>query len=160
MNHKVMFSSKSDEWSTPLAFFETLNEEFHFRTDVAATKENRLCYYYFGPDHELPQMRDALAEDVVWEWPGLAVWCNPPYSMCKEFVAKAVEQQKKGVTTVMLIPSRTDTKYWHTYIWDCKLHQPRPNIQVRFVPGRLKFGGAKNSAPFPSVVVVFKGEIS
>lgn len=157
MNSKVMFSSKSDEWTTPLTTFAPLNTEFRFKVDVAASKDNKLCKYYLGPDHVTPCMRDALAPAVLWGYDGDAVWCNPPYSLCKEFVAKAVEQQKNGVTVVMLIPSRTDTKYWHTYIWDADKHCPRKGIEVRFIKGRLKFGGAKNSAPFPSVVVVFKG---
>mgnify|MGYP003139136647 CR=1 FL=1 len=72
--------------------------------------------------------------------------CNPPYSKIGEFVKKAYEESLKGCTVVMLIPSRTDTKYWHDY---CIYGQ------IRYIKGRLKFGNAKNSAPFPSCIVVF-----
>jgi hypothetical protein len=93
---------------------------------------------------------------VSW-WFGRPVWCNPPYSLAKAFVAKAAAEQRLGVTSVLLIPARTDTRYFHEHIWDKALHRPRPGVEVRFLKGRLKFVGATNSAPFPSMIVVFRG---
>jgi hypothetical protein len=71
-------------------------------------------------------------------------------------VEKAASEARDGATVVMLLPSRTDTKYWHRFIWDAEKHQPRPGVEVRFIKGRLKFGNSQNSAPFPSVVIVFR----
>lgn len=82
-------------------------------------------------------------------------WCTLA-EKCADFVAKAAAESRTGCTVVMLLPARTDTRYFHDYIWDAERHQPKPNIQVRFIKGRLKFGDAANSAPFPSMVVVFR----
>lgn len=87
-----------------------------------------------------------------------SVWLNPPYSMLRQFVAKAAEERRKGATTVMLIPARTDTRAFHDHIWDLSSNSPRPGIEVRFLKGRIRFVGADNSAPFPSMVVVFKSD--
>lgn len=151
--NKVLWSKKSDEWSTPQDLYNTLNEEFHFTCDMAASLENRKIDNYWGPDHQDPHRRNSL----VFDWGKGPVWLNPPYSQCKEFIAKAYEQQSKGSTTVTLVPSRTDTKWWHAFIWDQYNHKPWINVQLRFIKGRLKFGDSTNSAPFPSVIVVFKG---
>lgn len=149
MNSALMFSKASDEWSTPDDLFETLDGEFTFWLDAAASEANSKCTAFYAIDD------DALKAD--WRGPaGWSVWLNPPYSRCSEFVAKAAAERLNGVTTVMLIPSRTDTKYWHAHIWDRERHQPRPGVEVRFIKGRLKFGDQKNSAPFPSVVVIFR----
>jgi phage N-6-adenine-methyltransferase len=161
-----MFSKASDEWSTPQDLFDALDLEFGFDVDVAATDGNSKCDgRYWGPDN--PGNPDALAIDY-WGFTdesgrpqrGFVCFLNPPYSKCAAFVAKAAEQRDAGVTTVMLIPSRTDTRYWHAHIWDRHRHQPRRGVEVRFLKGRLKFGGGKNSAPFPSVIVIFRGERS
>lgn len=160
MRTAVMFSRASDEWATPREFFDELNREFRFQWDAAATEDTALCgtYRYFGPDHSVPDYRNALMEQ--WRCyrmePIERLFCNPPYSLCKEFVAKAAAEAIHGATTVMLIPSRTDTRYWHQYVWDDVRHRPRPGVEVRFIKGRLKFGGSKNSAPFPSAVVIFR----
>ena len=135
MNREVMFSSKTDLWETPQDFFDKLNEEFHFQTDVCALPENAKCENFYTPE------QDGLAQ----EWSGTC-WCNPPYG---RQIAKWVRNASEfKATTVMLIPARTDTAWFHDYIYG--------KAEVRFVRGRLKFGEAKNSAPFPSMVVVFR----
>jgi len=153
VNSALMFSKASDEWETPQELFSQLHAEFCFDLDAAATEANAKVPMYY-------RYIDEDASGLTSDWSELAdtVWLNPPYSRCAEFVAKAAEEAKKGVTTVMLIPSRTDTKYWHAHIWDAEKHQPRPGVEIRFLKGRLKFGNSKNSAPFPSVVVVFRGQ--
>jgi phage N-6-adenine-methyltransferase len=154
MNSALMFSKASDEWSTPQMFYLELDREFRFGTDAAATMENAKFPAYYGPDHVLPAYRDALT--VNWSLILAPHWCNPPYSLCREFVAKAALERNRGVLTVMLIPARTDTRYFHEHLWDATTHSARPGIELRFVKGRLKFGGAKAGAPFPSLVVVFR----
>ena len=138
-----LFSSKSDEYSTPQWLFDQLNAEFHFHCDAAATEHNTKCKYHF---------EDALAH----KWYGFdflraiypkTFWLNPPYSQIGAFMKKAYEESQKGATVVCLIPSRTDTKYWHEYVMKAQ--------ELRFVKGRLKFGDSKAGAPFPSVVVIF-----
>lgn len=136
----VMYSSASDNWETPQDFFDALNAEFHFTLDAAASDENAKCARYFTKE------QDGLAQD----WTGV-VWCNPPYGReVGRWVAKAAGSAEKGAVVVMLLPARTDTRWFHDYI--------NGRAEVRFVKGRLKFGGAKNSAPFPSMVVVFGKE--
>lgn len=136
MNAAVMFSSKTDLWETPQTLFEELDAEFHFDVDVCATPENAKCDTYFTKE------QDGLAQ----EWNGVC-WCNPPYG---RNVGKWVEKAaKSNATVVMLLPARTDTRWFHDYIYS--------RSEVRFLKGRLKFGGCKNSAPFPSMVVVFRG---
>ena len=140
MNTAVMFSSKTDEWSTPQDFFDELNKEFNFTLDPCATPENAKCEKYYTKED------DGLKQD----WSGETVFCNPPYGRAiKNWVKKCYEESKKPNTTVvMLIPARTDTRYFHDYIY----HKAK---EIRFIRGRLKFGNAKNSAPFPSMVVIF-----
>jgi phage N-6-adenine-methyltransferase len=157
MNNAVMFSSATDEWETPQAFFRALDEEFRFDLDVAASSLNKKRRGYLGLDHPEPDMRDALTVD--WHlWSLRACWMNPPYSrgLQAKFIAKAAAERRKGVLTVALLPARTDTKAFHAHIYDASKWQPRDGIEIRFIPGRLKFGGAANSAPFPSMVVVFR----
>lgn len=147
MDSAVMFSRESDEWATPRDLFRELDHEFTFGLDAAASGDNALTPRW---------LHDALSVDwsaLAWGHP---VWLNPPYSKCRQFVAKAAAEARRGVTTVMLIPSRTDTRWWHEHVWDREQHKPRPGVEVRFLKGRLKFGGSKNSAPFPSVVVIFR----
>lgn len=140
MNTAVMFSSKTDEWSTPQEFFDKLNAEFGFTLDPCATPENAKCEKYYTKED------DGLKQD----WSGETVFCNPPYGrVIKDWVKKCYEESRKENTTVvMLIPARTDTSYFHDYIYN-------KAKEIRFIRGRLKFGNAKNSAPFPSIVVVF-----
>ena len=150
----VMFSSAKDEWRTPQAFFEALDAEFGFDLDAAATRENCWVENYLGPDRGRPDRLDALT--ASWVGLGPVCWLNPPYSKARAFIAKAACEARRGATVVALIPSRTDTRMWHEHVWDAEKHQPRPGVEIRFVKGRLKFGGSSNSAPFPSVVIVFR----
>lgn len=140
-----MFSSKTDDWATPQDFFDKLNEEFNFQLDVCADGSNAKCARYF-----FKRTRRSGSELDAAKWGG-AVWCNPPYGReISKWVQKSSEESKlHNETVVMLIPARTDTKWFHEYIYN--------KAEVRFVKGRLKFGDSKNSAPFPSMVVVFKG---
>lgn len=138
MNQEVMFSSKTDLWETPQALFEELNLEFGFQTDVCALPENAKCEVFYTPE------QDGLSQ----EWTGVC-WCNPPYGrQIGKWVKKAAESK---ATVVMLLPARTGTKWFHDYIL--------PNAEIHFIKGRLKFGGSKNSAPFPSMVCIFRNEV-
>lgn len=134
-----LMSSNTDLWETPQDFFDRLNAEFHFDLDVCALPENAKCKRYFTPT------QDGLLQD----WRGVC-WMNPPYGRkIGLWVRKAYETAVSGGGTVVcLLPARTDTAWWHDYAMQG---------EVRFIRGRLKFGGSKNSAPFPSAVVVFKG---
>lgn len=157
---QAMFSSQSDQWTTPRDLFDELDAEFGFDVDAAADGTNALCGMWYGPDSAQP---DALA--FPWKR-GLTYWLNPPYSRCKEFIAKAAREAKRGCTVVCLVPSRTDTRWWHDHVWDREKHTPKRGVQVRFIKGRLRFGpagtvirqGHSNTAPFPSVVIVFSRE--
>mgnify|MGYP004417313964 CR=1 FL=1 len=141
--NKVMFSSASDHWSTPKDVYDALDKEFNFNDDPCPLG-------WVG------------ASGLEREW-GDRVFVNPPYSEIKKWVEYAYWQAndpltKKKRVIVMLIPSRTDTRWFHDYVMKA--------TEIRFIRGRLKFGGSKNSAPFPSAIVVFnnlkevKGEIS
>ena len=140
MNAEVMFSSKNEVWATPQKFFDELNGEFGFNLDPCALPENAKCDKYFTPDD------DGLKQD----WGGYKVFCNPPYGRkLASWVQKCYEESKKpGTTVVMLIPARTDTAYFHDYIY----HKAK---EIRFIRGRLKFGDSKTTAPFPSVIVIW-----
>ena len=122
---------------TPQEFFDKLNDEFNFDLDVCADEFNAKCLAYFSKKY------DGLKQ----EWHGVC-WMNPPYGReISAWMRKANESAKNGATVVCLVPARTDTNWWHQYAIQ---------HEVRFVRGRLKFGDAKNSAPFPSAVVVIK----
>lgn len=144
--NKALFSSANMNWSTPQDFFDRLNEEFHFTLDAAATHKSAKCKKYFTPQD------DGLKQP--WNAGGGAVFCNPPYGkdICN-WVRKAYEESQRGTTVVLLIPSRTDTAYFHDYIYG--------KAELRFVRGRLKFtdesGMPGGSSPFPSLVVVYNG---
>lgn len=139
MNTDVMFSSKTDDWETPQDLFDKLDQEFEFNLDVCATRDNRKCRNFYAKE------LDGLKQD----WSGVC-WMNPPYGReIGKWVQKAYEESLKGSTVVCLLPSRTDTKWWHGYCM---------KGEVRFIKGRLKFGNSKNSAPFPSAIVIFRGD--
>ena len=140
MNTEVMFSSKTDLWSTPNSFYDKLNEEFHFTLDPCSTHDNHKCEKYFTKED------DGLSKS----WFGETVFCNPPYGReIKNWVKKCyIESMQKDTNVVALLPARTDTEWFHTYIYN-------KAKEIRFVKGRLKFGDSKNSAPFPSMVVIF-----
>ena len=153
MNTALMFSSQSDEWSTPQDTFDALNAEFGFEVDLAASAENAKVSDFYSREHSALDAEWAVQHDIGW--------CNPPYSRGRQaqFIAKAAEERLNGFVTVMLLPARTDTRAFHAYIWDAETHQPRPGVEVRFLKGRLKFGGCTNAAPFPSMVVIFRPEV-
>ena len=139
MKDNIHFKSESNEWETPQDLFDELNEEFDFTLDPCATKENAKCKkYYTKEDNGLMQ-----------DWIDEIVFMNPPYGReIPKWVEKAYNESiHEDCIVVCLIPSRTDTKYWHEFIF--------PHAEVRFLKGRLKFSGHKNSAPFPSAVVIF-----
>lgn len=137
MNTDLMFSSKSNEWATPQSLFDELDREFHFTLDPCATPENAKCKKYYT------KADNGLAQD----WTGETVFCNPPYGReIHKWVEKAALSK---ALTVMLIPARTDTTYFHEYIYK------KSGVEVRFIRGRVKFGDSKTGAPFPSMIVVF-----
>jgi site-specific DNA-methyltransferase (adenine-specific) len=146
----VMYSSKTGEHATPLDLYSELDREFSFVCDVAATSENAKHHNYFTKE------MDGLSQD--WTKFGGACFANPPYGRgIGAWVQKARRTSLQGTTVVCLLPSRTDVAWWHDYIWDRDNDCPQGGVEVRFIKGRLKFGGSKNSAPFPSVVVIFHG---
>lgn len=129
MNTKLMFSSANDNWKTPDDVYKKLCNEFNFDFDPC-------------PLNDKPDL-DGL--NIEW---GKNNFVNPPYSNIAQWCKKAYEESLKGKTVVLLIPSRTDTRYWHDYIMKAN--------EIRFVKGRLKFGNSKNSAPFPSAIVIYR----
>lgn len=134
----IHFSSNSPEWATPDALFQELDKEFHFTLDPCSTHDNAKCKRHFTiEDDGLSKM-----------WFGRA-FMNPPYGRAiASWMKKAFDSSLKGVLVVCLVPARSDTKWWHDYAM--KGH-------IRFIRGRIKFGGHKNSAPFPSAIVIFDG---
>ena len=145
MNKSLLSSDKMD-WGTPKAFFDSLNEEFHFTVDVCASDWNKKLERFWS------ESDDALVQD----WSGEVCFMNPPYGRdIKHWVKKAYDESLKGAVVVGLIPSRTDTSYWHDFI--------QGKAEVRFLRGRLKFErpeGAGDPAPFPSAVIIWKGGLS
>ncbi len=134
----VHFRHAADAWETPQALFDALDREFQFEVDVCATADNAKCARYFTPE------QDGLRQ----RWEGTC-WMNPPYGAeIGRWVQKAYESSLFGATVVCLLPARVDTRWWHQYVTLA--------AQIRYLPGRLRFGGAKHSAPFPSAIVVFR----
>lgn len=135
-NTNIHFSSKTDLWATPQDFFDKYNQIYNFDIDVCALPENAKCLIYFTPE------QDGLKQ----KWYGKC-WMNPPYGRTiKHWVKKAYESSLDGCVVVCLLPARTDTSWWHDFCVKGK---------IEFIRGRLKFGGNKNPAPFPSAIVVF-----
>lgn len=135
----VHFSSVTNEWATPQWLFDALNKEFGFTVDVCATHENAKCEKHYT----------RLENGLMKSWAGEVAWMNPPYGdeiwdvMAKAFGSAIYER----ATVVCLVPSRTDTAWWHSFAM---------KHEIRFLRGRLKFGGAEDSAPFPSAVIVMR----
>ena len=131
-------SSNTPEWATPKRFFEELNAEFHFTLDPCCTHENAKCELHFTRED------DGLSKN----WGGQVVFCNPPYGKeLPKWVKKSYEESMKGALVVMLIPARTDSRWFHEYIYG--------KAEIRFIKGRLKFNDGISAAPFPSMVVVY-----
>lgn len=138
----AMFSSATDLWATPKDFFDKLNAKFKFQTDVCALPDNAKCANYFTPEI------DGLSQ----EWVGVC-WMNPPYGRgIGAWVQKAYESARSnGATVVCLLPARVDTRWWHDFCM---------KGEITYIRGRLKFGDARDSAPFPSAVVVFRPTVA
>jgi phage N-6-adenine-methyltransferase len=148
----AVFSSASDDWPTPQAFFDARHAEFGFVVDACASSTNRKAGVYYGLDHADPDRRDGLAGDWAADAARLggAIWLNPPYGRAMgAWMAKAAAAAAAGATVVALVPARTDTAWFHDHVLAC-------GAEVRHVRGRLKFGEATSSAPFASLVVVFR----
>jgi site-specific DNA-methyltransferase (adenine-specific) len=138
--HPVLFSSASHEWPTPNDFFKLLDNEFHFDLDPCATHENAKCKKYFTKDN------DGLRQS----WETHIVFCNPPYGKdMRAWAQKCWDASISGATVVLLAHSRTDTRWFHDWVYN-------KAAEIRFVRGRLRFGDGKQSAPFPSMVAIFK----
>lgn len=145
MNTELMFSSQTKNWSTPQYLFDELNKEFEFTLDACADTSNYKVRKYFN------EKSDGLSQS----WMHNRTWCNPPYGReMGEWIKKAYETMlltsNANDIIVMLLPARTDTRWFHEYIYT------NPNCEIRFIKGRLKFSGHKHSAPFPSMIVIFK----
>lgn len=135
--NKGLMTSKTDLWATPQDFFDEQNAKYGpFDVDVCADATNAKCVTYF----------DKTIDGLKQTWTGKC-WMNPPYGReIGKWIKKAYESAGNGTVVVCLVPARTDTKWWHDYAI---------KGQITFIRGRLKFGGSKNSAPFPSAIVVF-----
>ena len=141
MIQNAMFSSNRDDWETPPELFSQLNAIYHFDCDVCAMPHNAKCDKYYTPAD------DGLSK----RWSGVC-WMNPPYGrQIGKWMEKAYKSSLDGATVVCLIPSRTDTAWWHNYVMRAS--------KITYIRGRIKFVGAKNGAPFPCAIVVF-GEIN
>jgi phage N-6-adenine-methyltransferase len=136
----VHFSSATDLWATPQDFFDRQNAIYAFTLDVCATADNAKCAKFYT------EADDGLSQP----WTGTC-WMNPPYGRTiGQWMKKAYGSSLTGATVVCLVPARTDTRWWHDYAMKGR---------IEFIRGRLKFGNAKNSAPFPSALVIFsKGQ--
>jgi phage N-6-adenine-methyltransferase len=134
----VHFSSAKHDWETPQDLFDALDAEFHFTLDVCANDCNTKCKRWFTP----------VTDGLKQPWTGTC-WMNPPYGReIGKWMKKAYEESVRGSTVVCLVPARTDTAWWQDYVMR--------TVEIRYIRGRLKFGGCKNSAPFPSALVIFR----
>ncbi len=137
-----LFTSRTEEWETPKYVFSALTNEFQFQVDVCATSENTKCKVYF----------DKSVDGLKREWSPFRCWMNPPYGKnISKWMKKAFEESQRGALVVCLIPSRTDTKWWHDWVMRAS--------EIRFISGRISFGDGKQSAPFPSCVVIYYPEL-
>ena len=127
--NRVVFKSMSDRWSTPPELFAALNAEFHFDFDPCP----------------LDGDGDGLSK-LFCDWRGKRVFCNPPYG---PRIGDWLKRASEAELAVYLIPSRTDTRWFHDLVI------PRAK-EIRFCRGRLRFGDAKKAAPFPSMIVIFR----
>lgn len=137
--NKGMFTSNTYLWATPQDLFDKLNDEFKFTVDVCATKENTKCHKFYTKED------DGLSKS----WENEIVWLNPPYG--REISKWIMKARFSNGIMVMLLPARTDTRWFHDFIYN--------KAEIRFIKGRLKFGNSKNSAPFPSMIVIFRNKL-
>ena len=139
----------TDDWATPQKLYDELNQEFNFVLDCAASSTNHKAPNWFGLDHPEKSHQDGLNAD--WSQYGGSIYCNPPYGRQAAFwVEKAFEESKKQVV-VLLLPSRTDTRWFHQWIY--------PKAEIRFIKGRVKYGDGTAPAPFPSMIVILRPEM-
>ena len=141
MNTDLMFSSNDDSWETPPSLFNVLDMEFNFSLFPCCTKQTAKCKKFFTKEE------DGLIQD----WSKDIVFVNPPYGReIGKWVEKSYNEAKKGAKVVMLIPSRTDTKWFHDFIYN--------KAEIRFLKGRIRFLQNKkelNAAPFPTMLIIF-----
>ena len=141
MNTDLMFSSNDDSWETPPSLFNVLDMEFNFTLDPCCTKQTAKCKKFFTKEE------DGLIQD----WSKDVVFVNPPYGReIGKWVEKSYNEAKKGAKVVMIIPSRTDTKWFHDFIYN--------KAEIRFLKGRIRFLQNKkelNAAPFPTMLIIF-----
>lgn len=137
--------NEKDEWKTPDWLFDLLNEEFHFKCDAAATKENTKLKLY---------MNNALVR--TWAAEGGPYFMNPPYSghQINKFMEKALKESLNGAIVVCLVPVSSDTQWWHRNVMEAQ--------EIRFIEGRVDYVGydsegnlIKQAPTFPSCVVIF-----
>lgn len=141
--HDVHYSSERMTWGTPKHLYSELHRRYQFDLDVAACAANALCPRYYQEGGGGKSAGDGLSAP----WDDARVWCNPPYGReIGHWVDKANREAEHAQLIVMLVPARTDTLWWHRAI-----AKARPV----FLKGRLKFEGAKSSAPFPSALLVW-----
>lgn len=142
--NNVHFMSRRDDWETPKELFESLNREFHFTLDPCCSKKTAKCPKFYT------KKDDGLSKD----WSEEVVFMNPPYGReISHWVKKAHDESAKfkGAKVVALIPARTDTSWWHDFV----IHH-----KIKFIRGRIKFGGGNGSAPFPSAIVIYDSNLS
>lgn len=135
-------TSEKDDWETPQALFDRLDAVYHFTLDPASSHKNAKCAKHFTEQEN----------GLLCSWENEVVFCNPPYGRTLGRWVEKAATEAKHATVVLLIPARTDTKYFHNYIYK------KPNVRIEFLQGRLKFerGGVPlSSAPFPSMLVFF-----
>jgi phage N-6-adenine-methyltransferase len=145
----VHFQSSNKEWETPRNFYEQYAEEFNIHLDVCATAQNAKCKAFFDKKTNGLRADWSIVNDLGFYHP--SCWMNPPYGRgIENWVKKAHDESLKGVTTIALLPARTDTSWFHNYIYN--------KYEVRFLKGRIKFVDAPSSAPFPSMIVIFSAK--
>lgn len=142
----ILGSAKTDDWGTLPEVFAPLNKEFNFTLDACADVTNHKCDLYFTKEDNA----------LVQRWAPHRVYVNPPFSLNYDFVRKGHEEAQAGALVVFLIPARVQTKWFHEFCWDNRLHKPRPGVEIRFIKGRVPYiGTAAGGAPFPVMVLVF-----
>jgi phage N-6-adenine-methyltransferase len=138
---KTVFSHKTDEWETSQDFFDRLNLEYNFTLDPAATSSNAKCSKFYTKEDD----------GLVQSWTGESLFVNPPYSQIYSWMKRAAEERWRAESIVLLLPVRTDTKWFHEFAFMAS--------KIVFIKGRLKFGGSQNSAPFPSMLLIFSKKL-
>lgn len=137
--HQSLYSSRTDEWPTPADFFVALDREFRFTLDPCASLTNAKCLRFYTKED------DGLRQP----WGRNRVFCNPPYGrMMRQWAEKCFRSAQSGALVVLLAHARTDTRWFHDWVYG--------KAEIRFVRGRLRFGDGQQSAPFPSLVAIYR----